>query len=237
MAASVVERWPTGAAHHMLGSQLAAIGDHRAALEEFRKAADTFPRARYNFGIELLAAGDRDEGVAQLGRFIAEEPQLLEVITARIEIGRAFASEGKWLEASGEFQQVLSMTPSNVEAKALLVNALTEYGIALSRTEAHDAEVAAVFRRAVELAPDDPVLRTNLARALILVDDVDGAVAQLGRALELNPGDAATHDLLGSALASQRHFDEAAEQFAAALRLNPGDAAAQAALGQLRRSR
>ena len=41
MARTILARWPTGAAHSLVGEELAAVGRHQEAIEELRLAALT----------------------------------------------------------------------------------------------------------------------------------------------------------------------------------------------------
>jgi Flp pilus assembly protein TadD len=214
MAYGVVERWPTGYAHYMLGTELAAAGRHDDATREFVLAVDSFPRARYNLGSELLAKGEVENAVAQFEEFLRREPLLAEVIPARLKVGQARLTEHRWAEAAAQFQTVLAMTPSNVDAQVLLaealagqrqfdqaiphyrayldvhpndVGALTGLGIALSASETHDEEALATFRRAVAIAPADARVRVNLARQLLIRNEVSNARAEYEQALRLDP--------------------------------------------------
>ena len=70
----------------------------------------------------------------------------------------ALSLQGKGTEAVPEFEKVLQDDPKNLKALANLATALF--------TLQHYAQASDAFARAVELAPDDPDLRTNLGIAL-----------------------------------------------------------------------
>jgi tetratricopeptide (TPR) repeat protein len=256
MARTVEARWPTGGAHYMVGWELAQVGEHSEALAEYRRAVDTFPRARYYLASELAAAGDTAEAISQFQEFIREEPDLTEAVPAHVKLGRLVANGGHWDRAIGEAETTLSMDPSNADAELLIaegfvimhhfddaflhyrayleqrpldVNALTGFAVALSQS-GDDLHAADVFRRAVDIEPSNAGLRANLARALFLNDDMQGATAEAKASLALNPNDPSTHDLLGRTLALQGALDEAHREFEESLRLDPNDEDARAAL-------
>jgi Flp pilus assembly protein TadD len=56
----------------------------------------------------------------------------------------------------------------------------------------------------VDATPNDAEQRSNLARALLIHDEVAEAVEQARAAVGLNPGDASARDLLALALAAGR---------------------------------
>ena len=237
MATTVVERWPTGGSHDMLGVELSALNRHAEATKEFRLAVDTFPRARYHLGNELLAAGEPSEGVQQLREFIRDEPMLLEVISAHLKIGDALVRAKQWEAGIAEFRQVLSMTPSNADARTLLVSADTEFGIELSQNGNHDEQALQLFHEAASLDPRNAAVRANLARALLIRNNPKAAETEAREAVSLDSQSASNRDLLGQALALQGDPDQAATEFQEALRLDPADRVAQTALVQLRHLR
>ena len=81
-------------------------------------------------------------------------------------------------------------------------------------------EAVRCFMRAVELAPADPALRSNLAVARLKADDPPGSEADSRIAIALDPRPEFLGNL-GHALVALARFDEAFEVFTRALRLNP----------------
>ena len=261
MASLVLQRWPSGAAHFQMGSELAAVGRHAEAATEYELGADRFPRARYYWAGALLAQGRREEAIREFQRFIREKPDLSEVISAHLKIGAARQQQGNPAAAIDQYHLVLTMTPSNLEAQLLLgealasqrafeeavahyrvylaarpddLTALTDLGMAFSLSEHHDEEAVVVFRRVVAANPQDAAQRSNLARALFLHDELDEAIVQAQAAVTLNPQDVASHDLLGRALAMQGKFDDAISQYERALQIEPGDPQAREDLARIR---
>ena len=54
--------------------------------------------------------------IDELRTFTREHPELLEVVPARMMIGRALASEGRLPDAVAEFEAILAMVPSYTDA-------------------------------------------------------------------------------------------------------------------------
>jgi tetratricopeptide (TPR) repeat protein len=248
LARTVVERWPHGRAHMMLGFELLAAGRRDEAIAELRQAGQDYPRARYTLGLALFEDGRLEEAMTELEHFIRLQPDLLQVITARETIGRALERQGKLDEAAGQFRTILKMTPSYADAHLRLANVLLEQqrfdeasaeyqqflkdrpadltvasnlGISLAAA-GRIGEALPWFRRAVDIEPGDAHAQRNLANALVDGGDFDGAVLHARRALALQPEDPVAHNILGLALASQQKFDEAIAEFRQSLRFDSG---------------
>src|SRR5262249_5576486 len=66
LAGKTLERWPSGLAHYMVGTELAAVGRHQEAQPYLREAARTVPRAHYTLASELFDQGRRNEAISEL---------------------------------------------------------------------------------------------------------------------------------------------------------------------------
>jgi tetratricopeptide (TPR) repeat protein len=249
LAETVLERWPTGLAHRMVGTESILAGRQAEGVAHLRDAVRLGePRAPYDLGIALFNEGKLDESIQQLQAFVREEPDLLEVISARMTTGRAFVLQQHWPQAIGEFRTLLAMAPSNLEARLRLADALaahnefeeaigryreylkarpadteglTKLAIALVATGRHEDAIVA-FRRVVELDPQSADAQRNLATALYDKRNFDEAAAHAGQAVALKPNDPLARDLFGRILALQGKFDEARKQFERALQIDPG---------------
>ena len=78
-------------------------------------------------------------------------------------------------------------------------------------------EAVRQFRSAVEMAPDNPVLRLNLGTALIRTGEARAAFAALEEAVKIDPRLAAAHYLLGTLLERNGRDAEAIERFRSAV--------------------
>jgi tetratricopeptide (TPR) repeat protein len=195
MAQTVLDRWPTAYAQAMVGASLGAEGQHAEAVTHLREAVRSYPEARYYLGGELFEIGDYGGAIDELDAYVRQFPLRLEVVRAKMIVGRAHGrlgemafAERRWAAAREHYESYLASSGDDVGAVTNLAIALT----ALGRRE----EALASFRRATEIAPRDVNTRRNLARALAELGDLDAAKTEFERALELDPGDAqARHDL------------------------------------------
>jgi protein O-GlcNAc transferase len=262
LARTTLARWPSGLAHHMVGSELAFLGRDHEAIPYMREAIRTYPSGRYNLGVALFNTGALDEAIEELQTFVRQEPRLLEVVSARSILGQAFMIKERWPEATEQFRLVLAMVPSNMQARRLLADALSrqqafeeaslhyrEYlaarprdtvalgglGVALASSGKLD-EAISTFRQAVALEPQSPKAHFNLGTALLDHDEADAARAEAERAVALSPNDADAYDLLGRSLALQGKLGEAIAQFERSLRIDPNHAAARGDLTEVLRA-
>ena len=78
-----------------------------------------------------------------------------------------------------------------------------------------------LFRRGLELAPDDPALRHRLGTALMMAGDAGGAVEQFEETIRRSPDFARAHFGLGMVATLDGRFPEAAERFGDAVEHQP----------------
>jgi tetratricopeptide (TPR) repeat protein len=93
------------------------------------------------------------------------------------------------------------------------------------------ADAVPVWKKAVELNPDDPRVHNNLGLALVETGKPEEAMTEYQRSLELNDQSSQAHNNLGSLLAQEGKIDEALAQFQRAVELNPGNGRAECNLG------
>ncbi len=78
-----------------------------------------------------------------------------------------------------------------------------------------------LFRRGLELAPDDPALRHRLGTALMIAGDPAGAIEQFEETIRRSPDFARAHFGLGMVARLEGRLPEAAERFGAAVEHQP----------------
>ena len=120
---------------------------------------------------------------------------------------------GELEAAKALYLDVLVMGPGNPDALHL-------FGLACHQQGDHRT-AADYIGRAVELVPDQPVLRNNLGDALRKMGDLAGAIVQLREALVLRPEYAGAHQNLGSVLAEAGDHAAALVHSREATRLGP----------------
>jgi Flp pilus assembly protein TadD len=207
LAQTVVERRPTAVAYHILGEQLGLAGRNAEAEAALRRAVSLGDsRARYQLGALLLNAQRAAEAAEQLDAFVAAasvrqrlrwlEPPLLDVLSARLMLGRIHAADGRWADVAAHARQVLSVVPRHPEAQRLL-------GAAFFNTHQWP-EAIATLREYLATRPGDVRARIDLGVALVAMERLDEAVAEFQRATETAPADADARRLLNLALADQR---------------------------------
>jgi len=199
LAQTVVDRRPSGVAHHMLGEQLGIANRVDEAVGHLQEAvAQGNTRARFQLGVLLVQRGDlpgatrqfeevvRLSGVQQPMRWL--EPPLLDVLQSRQYLGQIYAVDRRWVEAEAQAREVLARVPAHVDARRVLAAALVgQQRWAESITE-HQQYLAA--------RPGDAQARVNLGVALIATGQLDAAVAEFQRAVEADPSNPNARRLL-----------------------------------------
>ena len=195
LAETTFERWPTPAAHSMLGTELAAAGRLAEAERHLREAAPFHPPARYYLAAVLEGQGQAREAIAQFESFISSQPpELDQVHPARALMAGILVKEGRFEEAATQYKAMLTSHPDDDSAMVLLAqvylreqrfgeaipllrtavaaqpgnaSTLGSLGVALASTGRLDEAIDA-FRRAVAIDPQNDHAQKNLERALAL---------------------------------------------------------------------
>jgi len=103
-----------------LADALAAAGERRDAIEQYRRALDrcpTFHDIRHRLGVALREAGLPAQAAQEFQRVLRLHPRLLE---SQIQLGLTYYSMGRMPEAIREWNQVLEKDPSRDEARMYL---------------------------------------------------------------------------------------------------------------------
>ncbi len=207
LAQTIVERRPSGAAHHMLGEQLANSGRLDEAIVQLQRAVDLGnTRARLHLGRIYLAKGDvaaagplleavvKQDGVRQPLRWL--EPPAIEVLTARLLLGQIYAANRRWTEAEAQARAVLAKVPAHPDARRVLAAALAG--------QQRWPESIAEHRQYLQLRPGDAQARINLGVSLVATGQLDAAVSEFRLAVQAAPSNATARRLLDLALEDQK---------------------------------
>jgi superkiller protein 3 len=236
---------------HNLGVLEAAIGNHDAAIEAFRKASDIQPASRKTvlaYG-EALRRARRPKKAAKLyQQRLESEPNDAEI---RARYGQVLREAGD-LEASLEQARILlGQGGENIGKTVIAYNSLglTYYKMGkldLAETalrkaadldaksafvwnnlglvafeRGHDQEAFLHFQKASELDPKYVQARLNKAVVYLDCGDYKHARAELERAVEIDPTDAEAHVALGVAARGEGKIELAKKSYDRALDIEP----------------
>ena len=196
LAQTTVDRWPTPAAHSMVGTELAAAGRLEEAERHLRAAAAVHPPAQYYLGTVLAAQGKRNEAAEQLRTFITSQPpELDQVHLARGVLADALTKEGRLDEAAAEYRTLLARAEDGQAAVQLAQ---------IYMRQQRFGEAIPMFRRALAVRPDDSRTLGSLGVALASTGRLDEAIAAFERAVALDQGNTSARANLARALAMKR---------------------------------
>ena len=229
MARTILARWPTPMAHHLVGVELSFVGRRDEAIAELTIAAPGYAPARYYLGLELGAAGRFDEAVEALQSFIRDEPRVGVVPHAHGLIADALVRLDRAAEAIPHYRAWLETEPANHSGWSNFGRVLFTAGRA--------AEAADAFGRAVAASPGNGHYHQNLALALLETGRISEAASHAQQAVALLPAEPGTHDGLARVLAAKGDIDEALREFRNALAIDPNYAPALDGLRALGRGR
>jgi len=177
-----------------------------------RQSAKGYLAHKYMKDAQRLAAlGRLKESVASYKKAVEIKPQL--TIDAFSQIGRWALQHGDYPIAVEVFKKTIE---HNEKAKAArnLANIHFELGIALENLQRekeakdHFQKAAQGFQTETRQRPKSALSYSNLAAALVKIDDPDAAAKAFQRAIELDPDDPTNYVALATVLESQRQYDE-----------------------------
>ena len=204
LARTVVERRPSGVAHHILAEHLATAGQREEAERHLREAiAQGDSRARFLLGRVLAERGNYAEAVQQLEALIATsqlpyrlvprwlEPPITEVMTARLMMGRLLFAQQQWDRAGEQATRILDAFPNHAGAHGLRADVL----FALEQWDA----AGAAYRDYLRRQPGDSPALVNYGITQVAMGNLDEAISAFTRAVELDPSNARARRLLALA--------------------------------------
>jgi adenylate cyclase len=156
------------------------LGSVEATLNRVLSQWPNNARARYCLGRALIQNKREADGVAELERALALDPNLA---SAHAQIGLAKVFDGHPEETESHEREALRVSPHDTEADVWV----SYIGFAKLHLGAYE-EALDWYRRANDLNPNYPTGRFNMATALVELGRLDEARAEVQAALALNPG-------------------------------------------------
>jgi Flp pilus assembly protein TadD len=178
-------------------------------------------RARFSYGIELVKAGQRDAGLAQLRDAVRDYQP------AQYALGVELAAAGDNAGALQALERFIAADPARADRipARLLTGKLLFAGGRLD-------ESAHYFRKVIAIAPDNIDAQLSLGDLLMTQKRYPEAVSQYRVVVRLQPNQADWRLRLGNALAETGDLVHAADHFRAAVTLDPRNQLARASLNQ-----
>jgi Tfp pilus assembly protein PilF len=235
-----------GRAQELLGVLALQKGDQAAARAFFeRAAASGRPTARAQLARILIAQGMREDAARELDEILMSpdaDPDAL-AQARRLRLGLARPDLEAELERAGRaalsadatrFDEVRAAFGRVLEFDAGIWEAHFGLGLVGRRTEDFGA-AAASFRRALDLAPEQPDVMHELGVALLASGVKADAVGLLDRAAALRPGQAAYIADAGFAHLRAGDLEAARERLRIASTIDAEDPLTRAYLAELQR--
>jgi tetratricopeptide (TPR) repeat protein len=202
-------------------------GEPQLAEPLFSRALAMQPRmvaALFGLGRAALARREFARAADQLEQVLAADPR---ASIAHYPLALAYRALGDTARAEAHLRQrggveVGPPDPLMMELRGLLQGSVAEEARGVRALDSRDFNAAVQsFRKAVDLAPDNPSLHHKLGTALSLAGNTTGAVEQFQEAVRLSPNFAQAHYSLGVLLAASGRPQEAVVRLSAAVRYQP----------------
>ena len=210
-----------------LGNLYLDQGEPQLAAPLFSQALAVQPQivaALFGLGRAALARREFARAADQLEQVLAADPR---ASIAHYPLALAYRGLGDTTRAEAHLRQqggveVGPPDPLMVELRGLLRGAVAEEarGVRALDSRAFNAAVQS-FRKAVDLAPENPSLHHKLGTALSLAGNTNAAVEQFQEAVRLSPSLAQAHYSLGVLAAAAGRHTEAVQRLSTAVQYQP----------------
>lgn len=172
-------------------------------------------RAHYYLGLELKAAGRRDEAIAQYRLALDSSPE------AHYALGFELTADGRHQEAVEHYRTFIQLKPLDVNVPRAYHN----LGRSLMALGRHEDAVAA-FRETLARKASEKEATAGLADALFALGRWNDAATAYAGYLRLAPGDPAALFAMGLTLDRLSRYVEARDAFAQVVNQQPTNVAA-----------
>jgi len=205
-------------ARYLLGITYQALGLLPQSTSELERAVQLNEAdfdSQYRLGSVLREEGKYDEAISHLKRALALKPDSQE---AHFQLDRAYHQTNQQELADQEnlvFQKLQKTVVDQRRATTL------ENEGAQAVKDGDLQKAVSAYKEALQLVPQDPKVRYDLALAFEKLKDRDSERALLLEAVALNPAIADVHNQLGFLDLTTGDAKAAEEQFQAALRADP----------------
>ncbi len=208
----------------LVTASLADLLDRQGVLDEANTLFDSLPDgsiyapiARLEKALNLDELGEEDEARAIFERLMSERPDDMVV---SMSYGAVLSRHERYDEAAKVYQAAVDRLP---QLEPIHWNLVYRLGISYERTKQWD-KAEPMFRKALELNPDQPSVLNYLGYSLVDMDvKVPEALDMIRRAVAQRPNDGYMVDSLGWAYYKLKRFSEAVVELERAVELRPGD--------------
>lgn len=253
----VGHRWSGVAA---VGVLVLLASPPQAAGEGTEVAATARPSHLVADGYRLLDSGRAREAEAHFRSLLAKDPENLPAREGLVSVYEKLGQPDKaareadvrlrlapqdvawrerwiWLvhEVPARRQEAITVARAIADERPRDLRARLVLAEVLSATEGRLPEAIAEYRKAVELAPADPVVRNNLGQTLSWAGRLKEAVAEYRTVVTLNPRDRPGRLGLAQTLSLTGQTDEARVMFDRLIAEDPRDADALAGRAEIAR--
>jgi tetratricopeptide (TPR) repeat protein len=196
--------------------------EYASPLQIWQTSVDRFPtgRSHYNLGLELKAAGRRQEAIAQYEAAQATSAD------AHYAMGFELDEDGRHPQAITEYQAFIAMKPLDVNVP----RAYHQIGRDLMLLGRRDEAIAA-FREVLARSPHDIDALGGIADVQIAQEQWSDAVATYLEYLRVNPSNSSARFNLGLSLLHLSRFEDAVKVFADLVGAEPRNVAVRVNLG------